>query len=259
MNSLERIKKRLLLICLILLALLFFLVVIPFCIHLLFKWDTGCALLKWEPNTGSMLEFYGAILGGGVTLLVLWITTDETRKIQRKNEEQIEMDRAEKRKNDRRVFVNSVIEDVSKLLANLAHCKDCRLKIAACEKRIKKYEKDLAQVRFQLTQSKKNSSSPFVQSAISMQEMSEKELEQAIQAERNNAIAYYTTKTPSIESIAILNIKLAGIQEAKELINSIVQIMDMEDNDDISFEDFSKEMNKIMRITADFAENYING
>lgn len=239
--------------------LVFFLLVVPLGIHALYKFSLGPEFAEGAFNAGDLLGFYGEVLGGFVTLLVLWFTTDETRKIQQKTEQQLEDERQERNREQRRIFVNSVIEDVSKVLANLSHCKDSRLKIKECEKRIGKYEKDLAQIRFQLAQSRKNSSNPTAQAAIPVQEMSEKELEQAIQAERNNATAYYVTKEPSIERISVLNIKLSGIQEAENLVEKIIQIMDMEDNDEISFEDFVKEMNKTMQVTADFAEKYING
>lgn len=240
-------------------VLLIFLVGIPLGIHTLYKFYLGIPFLVGAFDAGDLLGFYGAVLGGFVTLLVLLITTDETRKIQRKNEEQLEVDRAEKRINDRRLFMNSVIEDVSKLLANMARCKDSGLKILKCEKRIEEFERELAIVRINLAQSKKMVNAPFVENNLHIQEMQEKELIQALQVERDNVKTYYVTKEPALERAFVLNIKLAGIKEAEILLEKIKHIMELEENDSVTFEDFVEEMNKTMQITADFADAYING
>ena len=243
-------------------VLLIFLLVIPFCINLLFKWHTG-ALLEWEDAAGAMLEFYGAVLGGGVTLLVLGITTDETRKIQKKNEQQLEDDRKERERERRKFFADSIADDVAKYLANTMGYKDSCLKIAECAEKIQSYGQRLIEVkRLLIERCKKIDSGKGNTQDITEKHQLEAEkehLEDIIQAQRRNAEAYLSSRELAIEKLLLLNIKLNSVNGGKELVNEMQRINNLAEDDTVDFDSFVKEINSAINATSDFSEIYING
>ena len=243
--------------------MLFLLFGIPVIIHLLYKWKTGYSILEGEWDAGAMLAFYGAILGGSIggigTLGAVLITTKETRDIQKRNEEQLAESRAEKTKDDRKMFAYSVTEDVAKFLANLALYKDGSTKIKECQERINEMNEKLADVRKLMAENRPKINDPKSKMAMPYLENAEKGFVEAIRVERNNIRDYANSKAPALERATVLNIKLCEINEAEKLMEKVVAMLAMSEDETITFEDFMNETNTTMDIAADFVNKYING
>lgn len=60
-----------------------FVLIIPLIINILFKNDLGIEMLRSEWTAGEALSFYGAVLGGLITLGGVWLTIKDERKKQK--------------------------------------------------------------------------------------------------------------------------------------------------------------------------------
>ena len=121
------------------LIILIILMVIPWGLELLIFRNNIYSVIGNEYWSSFLGSYIGGVIGGAGTLFAVLITTKETRVIQKKNEDQMEIDRAEKRKNERKLLVDSVIEDIAKILSNLVTYKDGCVHLQKCEEKIKEF------------------------------------------------------------------------------------------------------------------------
>lgn len=70
-------------IILITVLAMLFILIIPLIINILFKKDLGIEMLRSEWTAGEALSFYGAVLGGLITLGGVWLTIKSERKKQK--------------------------------------------------------------------------------------------------------------------------------------------------------------------------------
>lgn len=240
-------------------TLLIFLVGIPFLIHALFKWHT-CAFLEWDPKAGSMLEFYGAVLGGGITLLVLWITTDETRKIQKKNEDQLEDDRKEREREKRKAFADSVIEDIAMFCTDAAAYKECRVKIYKYNSDLKGLNVERRRIQKDLENEYKSAVRKRSSAVVRIQQLriEEKNIEQEIENTRKNARELFTSRRIAQERYLVLRIKLKELDRGDEIIDMMKHLMTIGTDDSIDYEAYCIENDKLVALISEFVEGYIN-
>ena len=257
MNGLEKIKKHPILICLIALLLL---IVIPFCINLLFKYHT-ISLLEWEDDAGAMLEFYGAVLGGGITLLVLWITTDETRRIQGENKQQLEDEKKEREREKRKAFADSVIDDFAKFCADSSSFKESQELILKCKTEIKELDDELQTKRTELEAEYKKMTAHgrIAIPQIERLKLEEKSLEDKIEYKRRNIEAVFSSRKTAQERYLVLKIKLDGIEGADQIIQMMNQLLVLGRTDSVNFDYYHKEHLKTIKEMTDFIKKYIEG
>lgn len=256
MNGLEKIKKHPILLFLI---ALFFLIIIPFGINFLFKWYAG-PMLKWESDAGSILEFYGAVLGGFITLLVLWITTDETRKIQKKNEEQLEDDKREREREKRKAFADSVIEDIAMFCTDAAAYKECRVKIYKYNSDLKGLNVERRRIQKDLENEYKSAVRKRSSAVVRIQQLriEEKNIEQEIENTRKNARELFTSRRIAQERYLVLRIKLKELGRGDEIIDMMKHLMTIGTDDSIDYEAYCIENDKLVALISEFVEGYIN-
>lgn len=72
---------------------------------------------EWGSFLGSYL---GGMLGGVGTLLAVYITTKETRKIQKENSEQIKEETRRREKAERKQFADGIAKDVAVYIADIS-------------------------------------------------------------------------------------------------------------------------------------------
>ena len=86
--------------------------------HFIFRNDVYSVLTNGE--WGSFLGSYiGGIIGGAGTLIALWVTTNETSKIQEENLKQLKTDRLLADKKERKQFTDGIAQDISVYIANI--------------------------------------------------------------------------------------------------------------------------------------------
>ena len=260
MNGLEKIKKHPILLFLI---ALFFLIIIPFGINFLFKWYAG-PMLKWESDAGSILEFYGAVLGGGITLLVLWITTDETRKIQKKNEQQLEDDKKEREREKRKAFADSVAEDISKFVAETTVFAD---KYRNFDKALKnKTENEVAlqiiikKIVDNTNEMAEKDDADLKYAARDTELTQEKEeiLRRIEVCERHMEMLYIdSSRIGAIERFTALSLKLRGMKWEDEILDKMNEINAVAANASIEFEKLGVLHEELLCYVDAFAKEYI--
>ena len=251
-------KKRILCGFGIFLIFLVFIGIIPWAIEFLIFRNNVYSIIGNDSWASFLGSYIGGVIGGAGTLLAVIITTKETRIIQKKNELKIEEDRKVKRREERKIFAYSITEDVAKFLANLALYHDANIKIKECQERINDAEEKLAKTRNQLAEKRKTMGDIKAKETIPYLENREKAFMEIIEAERGNMKMYIATKAPALERATVLNIKLCEIEGAEELMQKVVAMLDSAGNASVTLSEYMDESNKMMDITADFVERYIN-
>ena len=71
---------------------------------------------EWASFLGS---YIGGVVGGAGTLIALWVTTNETRKIQEENLNQFNADRSLNDRKERKQFADIIAQDISIYIANI--------------------------------------------------------------------------------------------------------------------------------------------
>ena len=245
---------------------LFLVLGIPLIINVLFKWHSGISFLEGEWQPDAVLGFYGSLLGGSIgglgTLAAVMITTSETRDIQRKNEEQLEVDREEKRKKERKEFIDDVVEDIAKFCTDSSMFKESREKVF-------QYNNDLKMLNIKLEDTWKNlekayaiqkfQSNPHSDAEVERLKIEEGKLKQTITNTRRNAEALFSSRRIAQERFLVLRIKLSSIEGAEEIIRKMRHLMVIAMDDSISFEEYSLENDELIAMTYEFGEEYKNG
>lgn len=214
---------------------------------------------EWASFLGS---YVGGAIGGIGTLLAVVITTNQTRAIQKKNEQQITEDRDAKKKDDRRNFINSVIEDVAKFLTdNSAYKEEVEL-LNERKRKIAKFEKDLLETRNELNKKRilltHRGKNMQLEDEIAQLESVEKTMQETIIAEKQYISSCKISREKALEGSLVLEMKLKNINEAATMWAKIEEVTKLADNEKISYDVYAEEANKIIYMMVDFAEKYIN-
>jgi hypothetical protein len=234
----------------------------------------------WGGFLGSL---WGGIIGGVGTLFAVFITTLETRKLQDRNEELRNNDKAENERlrnydkseneklrindkheieiKERTVFTNSIIEYVGKYITDInTYYYNIILK--------KPYKKKLDELKFQLNETENKLSTLLgemgewgIDDTKNRLEQQKLELEKnillrQIQETQNEIKEFKINRTIAIECYFVLNIKLNKIITAQELLNKLHYIH----IEGLKIKNFNieKETNNLIDITQSFVDNYIN-
>lgn len=99
----------------------------PFLLEMfIFRNEVYSALTNGEWG-GFLGSYIGGAFGGIGTLLAVYITTKETREIQKSTLQQIEKDRALNARNERKQFANEIAEIIAKYISEIsAYFYGCR-------------------------------------------------------------------------------------------------------------------------------------
>lgn len=79
-------KKKIGLIVTIICCIFTFVVLIPFTINILYKYDLGIWVLQCEWSAGEILGFYGALLSGALTVIGVLLTIKHETAVRKKDE-----------------------------------------------------------------------------------------------------------------------------------------------------------------------------
>ncbi|EDT23496.1 hypothetical protein P5E79_11345 [Clostridium perfringens] len=155
-------------------------------------------------SNGDWAGFYGSFLGGIIggigTLIAVFITTKETRKIQAENTNQIENEKKIRIKQERKVFTDEIATLVAKNIAELKMYNTNTQKIQEIDKKLKEEEKYLNSL---INETKISKSKTKIEMLTK-----EKEL-------------YNVNKSIADETYYLLSIKLKDIDLANELLQKL--------------------------------------
>lgn len=87
--------------------------------HLIFRNNVYSVLTNGE--WGSFLGSYiGGIVGGAGTLIAMYVTTKETRKVQDENSNQLKEDRSLDSKKERKQFADGIAKDIASYITDIS-------------------------------------------------------------------------------------------------------------------------------------------
>lgn len=110
-------KKRIVFIIIVTVCIAF---AVPFALEwFVFRNNISSVLSNGEWG-GFLGSYIGGVLGGLGTLLAVYITTKETREIQKSTLEQIEKDRELNARNERKKFADELAKNIAKYIAEIS-------------------------------------------------------------------------------------------------------------------------------------------
>ena len=235
--------------------------------YLIFRNNVYSVLSNGE--WGSFLGSYiGGIIGGTGTLIAMYVTTKETRKVQNENLNQFNADRSLEDKKERKQFADKIAEDVSVYITDINNY------FYAC-RHSERLDKDRYNADMQLNGIRNNIQQQYTQQQklsieseteqyllidTEIDKLKEKEAEaiQKLQHIENEIDKNQVNRTIAIERLNILKIRLQNIPEASALIAKLEYIHSHSFSLGVEFDFMDKETRQLLDITIDFIDKYVN-
>jgi len=107
-------------IILIIVLVIFFISMIPFALEFFVFRSNLYSVLDNKDWSGFLGSYIGGVLGSIGTLLAVYITTKETRKIQRDNLELFNAEQERYAKKERKQFADGVAQDIAKYITDIS-------------------------------------------------------------------------------------------------------------------------------------------
>lgn len=225
-----------------------------------------CSRKKWGGFLGS---YIGRALGGVGTLLAVYITTKETRKIQQENSIQIEDEKRHNERKERKQFADEIAKDIATYITDISNyfyaC--CSLEQLYCKER--NFNDELYRTDCQIDEKhnalKKINLDEHTDEYISVQneldELKQKESELKYKIKRNSKEMEQNkaNRTIANERYFLLQIKLQNIESGADILKQLKLIHCNSANVEGTDLDFiSRETDKLLNMTVRFVDRYVN-
>ncbi len=215
---------------------------------------------------GSFLGSYiGGALGGIGTLLAVYITTKETRKIQQENLAQIESERKRNEKTERKKFADEIAKDIATYITDISkYFYACRFskRLDDEERSLNDELKQISEKYHALDKSNiDNDTQEYIAVQNELEKLKQKELEVKYQIERKSKEIEQNraNRTIASERYFLLKIKLQNIESGADILKQLKRIHDNSGNveeTDLYF--ISTETDKLLNMTVQFVDRYVN-
>lgn len=259
-------KKKIAIIIFISISII---VVLPFALEIIiFRNDIYSVLgnAEWSSFLGS---YIGGALGGIGTLLAVYITTKETRKIQQENSMQIEDERRRNEKKERKQFTDEIAKDVATYITDISkyfyashalkqlHDTERDLNDELCHVEQKIAEKHSMLKNLNIDEETQQ----YISVGNELDGLKQKESELKYKIERNSRELERNKadRTVANECYFLLKMKLQNIENGEELLNRLELIHFNSanvDGTDLNYIDI--ETKKLLELTVQFADEFIN-
>lgn len=247
----------------------FVIVVLPFVLEIaIFRNDVYSVLSNGEWG-GFLGSYIGGALGGIGTLLAVYITTKETRKIQQENSTQIEDEKRRNERKERKQFADEIAKDIATYITDISNYFYACRALEQLYSKEKNLNDELYRIDCQIGEKhnalKKLNLDENTDEYISVQneieELKQKESElkyriekNAREIERNKA-----DRTVANERYFLLQMKLQNIEKGEAILKQLEFIHSNSTNMGGTDYDFiSIESDKLLNMTVRFADIYIN-
>jgi gas vesicle protein len=261
-------KKK---IALIIFISIIFIAVLPFALELIiFRNDIYSVLSNGEWG-GFLGSYIGGALGGIGTLLAVYITTKETRKIQQENSSQIEDEKIRNEKKERKQFADTIAEDIAMYITDISkyfyacraleqlHNKENELNNELHNVDYKIGAKHTALKKINIVNGGDTDECLFVQNELEELKQKESELKYRIERNLKEMERNKADRTIANERFFLLKIKLQNIESGADILKQLKFIHDNSANvkgTDLDF--ISAETDKLLNMTVRFVDRYVN-
>lgn len=261
-------KKR---IAIIVFASVFIVMILPYALEVFIFRNNVYSVLSNGEWSGFLGSYIGGALGGIGTLLAVFITTKETRKIQRENSAQIENEKRRNEKKERKQFADEIAKDIATYITDISnyfyacraleqlHNKEQRLNNELYNVECKIGTKHTALKKLSIVNDDETEECLSIQNEL--EELKQKESELQYQIERNSKEMEQNkaNRTIANERYFLLQIKLQNIESGANILKQLKFIHDNSANvggTDLDF--ISVETDKLLNMTVRFVDRYVN-
>ena len=236
--------------------------------HFIFRNNVYSVLTNGE--WGSFLGSYiGGIVGGAGTLIAMYVTTKETRKVQEENLNQLREDRSLEDKKERKQFADGIAKDVASYITDISQYYYANRWSWDLERKKEDAIHELKQIRSKIIQEYANQENVDIENyikkynrieiTINKLKVRESEAELKLRQVLDEIEKNRADRTIAIERYFVLKIKLQNIIEAKELLTKlelIHNVISFKTGDDPCIMDTETKLLK--DLTVEFISKYVN-
>lgn len=241
----------------------------PFALEILFFRSNIHSILNKSEWSSFLGSYIGGAFGGIGTLLSVYFTTRETKKIQEENSIIIEREKESTSKKERKVFADNIVQDVAKYVTNISkYFYDCNIS-ENLNKNIEKYNKELIDVKYKIRQNLEiekeldfyNQKKEYIRIDREIEQLKQKEeeLKYIIDENIRKLEKNKPDKTVAIECYFLLKMKLKDISFGKNVLNQLEFIhKNSFDNSNLEIKFIEKEIDILLNHTVSFIDSYVN-
>ncbi len=261
-------KKR---IVIIVFGFVFIVMILPYALEVFIFRNNVYSVLSNGEWGGFLGSYIGGALGGIGTLLAVFITTKETRKIQRENSAQIENEKRRNEKKERKKFVDEIAKDIATYITDISnYFYACRVleRLHYEEQMLNKELNDVeGEIGIKHTKLKKlcivndDETEEYLSIQNELEELKQKESELQYQIERNSKEMEQNkaNRTIANERYFLLKIKLQNIESGANILKQLKFIHKNSANVVGTNLDFiNVETDKLLNMTVQFVDRYVN-
>lgn len=236
--------------------------------HFIFRHSVYSVLTngEWASFLGS---YIGGVVGGAGTLIALWVTTKETRKVQDENLNQLKEDRQLSDKKERKQFADEIAKDIAAYITDISQYYYANCWSLDLHRRKNDAIQELEQIRSKILQNYTLQEGLDIENdikeynkaevAINMLKVRESDAELKLRQVLDEMEENRANRTIAVERYFVLKIKLQHIEQAKELLeklDSIHKVSSSISNHDPLLMD--EETKLLKEMTVDFIDKYVN-
>lgn len=232
----------------IVLIVLFCSIIVPLLLEILvFRNKVPSALTNGEWG-GFLGSYLGGIISGVGTLIAVYITTMETRKIQKQAQKNFDNDKRAQLENQRKMFTDDISVIVSEYITDITRYFHANRSSLVIEDEKYNLNREIEQKDKEI---KKNPHSIQIlknekETLLYKRDLKEKEGE-----------GKSHKRTIALQKYYLLKIKLDGIDLSSELMHQLNDIHNIHAHKNISVKDFENETDKLIEILTVFSKKYI--
>jgi len=259
-------KKKILVIILI---SVFVIVALPFVLEaVVFRNEVYSVLSNGEWG-GFLGSYIGGALGGVGTLLAVYITTKETRKIQQENSVQIEDEKERTERKERKQFADEIANNIARYITNISKYFYANRALDRLDKDRDRLNKELSSIQQEIQAHYDTQKGLNIEDDLDEYAKIDLEIDQLKQKKDGILIRLQNTekdiehnrgdRTIAIECYFLLKIKLKDIDEAKSILSQLEFIHNNSANvEGTDFNFINEETNKLLNMTVRFVDRYVN-
>ena len=235
----------------------------PFLLEMfIFRNEVYSALTNGEWG-GFLGSYIGGAFGGIGTLLAVYITTKETREIQKSTLQQIEKDRALNARNERKQFANEIAEIIAKYISEIsAYFYGCRT-IERLNNNLRNAQDELYRIDCDIQHfielEQQNDDISHIEVEINKLNQKKNMQKYRIEIIEKDIDKHRVNRLVANECYFLIQMKLQNIDEGKGIIKQIEYIHTNSSGvvDGIKWDWIDTETKKLQNITVRFIEKYI--
>lgn len=248
----------------------FVIAALPFVLEIaVFRNDVYSALSNGEWG-GFLGSYIGGALGGVGTLLAVYITTKETRKIQQENSTQIKAEQERNEKKDRKQFADEIAKDIARYITNISKYFYANRALERLDRDRDRLDKEFRsvqqEIQAQYDRQKQWSSydipiDEYTKINFEIDELKQRKNEILIRLQNVEKDIEHNRedRTVAVECYFLLKIRLKDIAEAKSILNQLEFIHNNSANvEGTDFNFISVETDKLLNMTVQFTDRYVN-